>query len=300
MFSRLFDTSPRLVSIDWTRPWAHEFNLSGNWLRFETPPHSSEFLPLTRFAVERNIYGPTDPGYESRDAEGRIYRSYPCLKMAWDFLYRQGILRSVSGTEVSLDVQVLHNRHVGNLFNPERFQALILDEIDTQYGPSHAEGRHGREVRSPVDWTVESHYGVNWLRYFTQNVFRPAAGEYLWRAPVTAEHHVVFFFYTAGCDLELGACEELQRFMARVMSSVKIEYAPEMVREQDAARREAPDASYSPHREPFAWPEFDEDPDRFLTDSQKANIERERLWAEANRLAYIDIHGHEPPENQER
>lgn len=300
IFDRLFDSTPCLISIDWSRAWAHEFDLSGNHLRFVTPPHSSEFLPLEKSSAQRNIYGPTEPGYEMQDEAGRIYRSYPCLKMAWDFKYRQGILRSMSGAQLSLDVQVLHNPHAGNLFNPEIFEGLILDEIDREYGPRNAIGRHGREVNSPVDWSVEDPRELSWIRYFTQNAFRPAAGEYLWRTPLTAEHHLVFSFYTAGCKPELGACEELQRFMTRVMSGVGIEFAPEMRREQEVARLEAPDARYSAQREPFAWREFDEEPEKFMTASQKRARKRIEMDREANRLAYLDIHGHEPPENQER
>lgn len=256
------------------------FDISGNRVSFLAPGYNYHIVAQDQNENERRKFDldetaiywskteareDDDPFDPSKEADGfLVYRSL------WHFSKPLINLdsteaRTVDNGAMEFLFRVYKYFNFGSLFIPGNLEKATLFKINSSYGPESyfgGPGKGGRRFVGPLKWQSQTFNGVTWIRYFIERNGSPNCGDYIWVAPLTDEHTVSLSFTNAGRPSSklLAAFED---FMEKLVSSCTIDYSDEVKAQIAAVADEAANSRISEQVEPFAWEEYDLDPEKF-------------------------------------
>lgn len=262
------------------------FDISGNQVSFLAPGYNYHMVAQEEDANAQHYFDVSNPATYKVSTEEREddrpfdptkeVDGFPLFNSMWHF--SKPILdtspkerRTVNSGSMSLSCFVSRLFNFDSLFVPSNFEKAVLFDIEYSFGPESyfgGPGSGGRRFIGPLKWQPQTFNGVTWIRYFIEWNGSPNCGKFIWVAPLTNEHTVSFSFSNAGRPSSklLAAFEN---FMEKLVSSCTIEHSDEVKAQIAAVADEAAVSRISEQVEPFAWEEYDLDPEKFEFESLK-------------------------------
>jgi len=228
------------------RARAHQLDLSGTRVEFKTPPHSDVKVSFKKKPEKYNLY----------DEIVRSYKPKKPTDMHWRTLYTEGwsffgvpLIQGIIG-KLKLGVNFVHTSRHGNLLNPENFLNALDQMLEGDHGPATGQWRK----ISRINWQVKTIHGNDWARFNTRRV-EDLHNYADWVIPITEEHMLLFNFVHFVHRPNTRLNEAYRELEDQIMSTVKIDWSADILRQKQAAAEKWPDAQL-PHQRPvLEWPE---------------------------------------------
>jgi len=228
------------------RARAHQLDLSGTRVEFKTPPNSDVMVPFDPMPEKYNLY----------DEKVRNYKPKKPTDMHWRTLYTEGwsffgvpLVQGEIG-QLNLGVFFVHTPRHGNLFNPDNFLNALDERLGGRYGPISEQHR----AIARIDWQLKTIHGNDWVRYWNQKIDVLNNGVE-WVTPITEEHMLFFGFPHFINRPNTRLNEAYSKLEDQIMSTVKIDWSADILRQKQAAAEKWPDVKLPRQRPVLEWPE---------------------------------------------
>jgi hypothetical protein len=256
MMLRLFGSKKHPKGPNWSKAETHCLELSGTRVCFTTPPNNDRDFPFEAQPDKYNIYddalfSPVEGSDEpARTMDGGFQKN-------WEFRTLLGgrdspIFDTIGW--VRFLVLVVKDESFGSLLEPQSFLKAVNQRINYQAGPRSG---HWKEKFLHVrkNWRIQYLDDVAFAHYAHHE--RAADGfvnvSQFWQAPLTDKHYIDLsfdrFIYAKNTRLD-AVYDDL---IARVMSSVRIEWSADARRQQAEAQAQWPDQALPESLPELTW-----------------------------------------------
>lgn len=275
----MLDILTKIRGPDFKKAERIEFDLSGNKVSFLAPGYNYQMVEQSNHANMRRCYDLSDSSVywsqkevyeeEALIKRAKIVDGIALFKSIWQFSKPLVDLHSEPRTRnegaIDLLVRIYKFSNIESMLVPQTLEQSILSDINMYYGPDSelgGPGKGGRRFTGPLLWTIQSLNGIQWISYFIERSGHPRCGEYFWVAPLAKKHFLSFNFRITGAPSS-KLFTHYEAFMTNIISSCTINYSDEVNAQIAEVADEAAKSQLSEHVEPFAWEEYDLNPEKF-------------------------------------
>ena len=252
----------------------HFLDLSGTRIYFKTPPHTDSDVPFKVKPEKYNIY------------DKSIFWSYPDLTESamemeggytenWVY-YGLPIFKSIG--RLGFGIGVIRNLDFGSLLSPVNFINAINQNINYSAGPlSRLSKGYYSKVRN--NWSIQILDRAQFVHYEFHKSHCLHSNGY-WVAPISDDHYIYLTFSKLINHEKTNLHQTYDELIENVLSSVRIEWSPDALRQQAEAKQKWPNQSLPGSLPELTW--TDEEWRAGETDDQRERREFQEQFEELN------------------
>lgn len=254
---QLFGSKKKPKGPNWSRAREHCLDLSGTRICFKTPPNNDRDFPFKKRPTTYNIYN--DSLFQATDDSEQPTYMDGGFTENWEF-------RSLFGSRTSLlfgqigwvrfGVVVIKVDSGGSLYNVDNFLNAIKQSAYYSQGPKSGHSRF-KSIHVRKDWKVQKLDQVQFAHYSHHERAEHNMIDVIefWATPISKKHYIILRFerykFTDNSNLD----QTYDELIEKVLSTVRIDWSPEALRQQEEARSKWPGQKLPESLPEISWTE---------------------------------------------
>ncbi|VAW60110.1 hypothetical protein MNBD_GAMMA11-1018 [hydrothermal vent metagenome] len=251
---------------DWSTAREHCLDFSGTKFYFRVPEHTDPIISFKPKPEKYNIY---DESIFWKDTELNNPASFLEGGFSIDWQFKGSPLSGRVG-RLKFSIAITRNTSLGSLYRPDNFIASINQQLNYSLGPLSALSNlyNCRIIRK--NWSIRS-IGQIPYAYYEEHESNSLSSSSYWKTPISDEHYLTFAFHKHIYEPDTTLHQAYNELIEKILSSVRIEWSAEALKQQAIAKEKWPDEKLPEHLPELEWP--DEEWQAHESDEKKAHRE---------------------------